>query len=211
MVAAPAISYEELSMLRRLALPALVAVCLIGTWWIAVAPSSHTSADPTLPEPNTPELAREHSPGPSERPHPPPPAAAVHDDRGTAEPAEPQPPAAAPKREAPVLLPPQGPVDELRRQFDGEPRPSSAGEREARIEQVFRQPSVDPGLLKSVLCRQTVCKVVVGWSQRRMSDYMVAITGLLPMFDPTIAVSPVASPDAEGIYDATVYLRQKRQ
>jgi hypothetical protein len=209
-------------MLRRLALPIVATLCLIAIWWVATAPVTPTAAEtPALeqhddrpqpqPQPTRPApTIATAKPAPAPEPIPSDPEPVRTPEAPSSNPT-PEPARAQPQVAPPVLLTPEGPVAELQQQFESETRASSAHTLEKRIEQVFDQPSVSPQLLESVTCRQTVCKVEVGWSQQRMKDYMVALSGLLPVFNPRIAVSPVTSPDAEGIYAVTVYVSPKQE
>lgn len=75
-----------------------------------------------------------------------------------------------------------GPVAELTHAFAKEPR----------IESEFRKSDVAPGLLKSVLCRESVCRVEVRWTPDRAVAFMSAFTRLSADFEPDIAIDRVA-------------------
>ena len=47
--------------------------------------------------------------------------------------------------------------------------------RETAVQAAFQSPDVPPGLLKSVLCHQTVCKIEVHWSAHHEPGYMGAM------------------------------------
>jgi hypothetical protein len=177
----------------------------------AVAPSA--AADPAAPSERAP-AANIAQPGvaPSAPSVPTAPAAPI----APAAPAapivrEPAPPVAdlpAPEK--------TGPVDELKALFASEPRDSAAGSFEKQIEAAFRGNEVPPGLLKSVLCHSTVCRVETRWSPERGIGFMAAFTRLMMapdgrpagQFDSGLAVSPEGEPDAHGTRAVDVYLKR---
>jgi hypothetical protein len=106
-----------------------------------------------------------------------------------------------------------GPVDALQQAFASEPRASSAVSAESAIEASFRRAEVPRTLLKSVLCRSTVCKVETRWSPERASGFMVAFMQLVVQpqeqhtFDHELGVAPEGEPDADGSRAVTVYVK----
>ena len=71
------------------------------------------------------------------------------------------------------------------------------------------------GLLKSVLCRQTVCRIETRWTPARGIGFMSAFTRLLmtppgteppKLFDPNLGVSPEGEAGADGTRAVDVYL-----
>jgi hypothetical protein len=189
----------------------LGALALIVLWLVVLwNPRKESSAEPprTEPEPAAPAA---------------PPAIAAPLP-ASAPPSKPAPPAAEPSVSAAQpkpdttsrapgvgeIAPPraEGPVDESMQLYATEPRASDASNLEARIQQAFRRPEVPPELLKSVICRQTVCKVEVRWNPERVVGYMGAFMDLIREFDSRqMAVSP-GTRDPNGVVPVDVYLRR---
>jgi hypothetical protein len=122
-----------------------------------------------------------------------------------------EPPAAtlAPRAADEAAMPaPQagGPIAELKQRFENDPRDSAAAQLEALIDGAFRDKDVPAGLLKSVLCRQSVCKLELRWSSDRNTGYMLALTRVIGQFDRNMAILPLGAPDADGVLPLEVYL-----
>ena len=196
----------------------LGAVLLVaaGLWWAAAS-----SGDPSggAPEPVTSETAPAAGPAqpsataesapPSKAspsiPAPPPTAAPVP----TSEPA--QPPAAEPAPAVEPVPPPaaQGPVDKLKERFASEPRDSGANAVESRIQAAFRDPAIPAGVLGSVLCHKTVCKLEIRWTEDHNTPYMLGLSHLLPDMATDLAISPAGSRDPAGVIPLEVYWGRK--
>jgi hypothetical protein len=195
----------------------LGAVLLVaaGLWWAAAS-----SGDPSggAPEPVTSETApaapaaqpsATAEPAPpskaSPSPQPPPTAAPVP----TSEPA--QPPAAEPAPAVEPVPPPaaQGPVDKLKERFASEPRDSGANAVESRIQAAFRDPAIPAGVLGSVLCHKTVCKLEIRWTEDHNTPYMLGLSHLLPDMATDLAISPAGSRDPAGVIPLEVYWGRK--
>jgi hypothetical protein len=142
------------------------------------------------PQPATPENTRDNKP------------------ETTAAPASPSQAPAAPQPEEPTLPPPEasGPIAELKQAFEKEPRDSAARLPESRIESEFIRSDITPGLLKSVLCRKSVCKVEVLWTPERASAFMYAFTRLSADFEPNIALDPQGRAEGQQELQVDVYL-----
>jgi hypothetical protein len=118
-------------------------------------------------------------------------------------------PAEQPSSEAPTQVPApkrEGPVDELKALFASEPRDSAAPPFESRIEAAFRHEGVPDALFKSVLCRQSVCKIELRWAPERSMGYMIGMTLVSADFDKAPpAIDPVGEPAADGTLIVHVY------
>jgi hypothetical protein len=145
--------------------------------------------EPSSPPPVASPQAANPEPQP---PAPPATAEAKRDDRAT--PASPSraPVTAEPQQELVPIPPPEasGPVAELKHAFETEPRDSAAQAPESRIESEFKRSDVPAGLLKSVLCRKSVCKVETLWTPERAVGFMGAFMRLSPEFAPNLAIDP---------------------
>jgi hypothetical protein len=192
-------------------------VVLVGVvLWLVL--EQHPSGDEPLPvEPNAPAApASPLNPGPAVNPAIEP--ATPESQRDTkpvdqAAPAAPSQPPTAPQQPenvAPIPAPkPSGPIAELKQAFEKEPRDSAAQAPESRIESEFRKSDIAPGLLKSVLCRKSVCKVEVVWTPDRAGAFMAAFTRLSAEFEPDIALDPHGPADAQEQLPVDVYLPRK--
>jgi hypothetical protein len=106
-----------------------------------------------------------------------------------------------------------GPVDELAQQFEDEARGSAARSVEAKIEGPFRRPEVPPGVLESVVCHTTVCRIRSRWSPDHAQGFMSAIMQTVRqreagelIFDAQLGVTPDEPNRPDGSRDVTVYL-----
>jgi hypothetical protein len=103
-----------------------------------------------------------------------------------------------------------GPVSERKRAYASEPRDSAANEAESEIRAAFAFRGVARDLLKSVLCRQSTCKIELRWSQERTEAYIDGIGRALANLEPEIAVSPAGPPGFDLVRPIDVYVRRKR-
>ena len=169
------------------------------------APTPPTSPRPQKPtEPTAPAAPPDTDNAPSADPAP-------------AAPQAPPPQQAAPTAADQIPAPERtGPVDELKAAFDSEPRDSNASDFESAIQAAFRRPEVPSGLVKSVLCRTSVCKVETRWTPAGATGFMGAFMNLVASpegasnrkFGPEIAVAPEGAPDANGERSIDVYLKR---
>ena len=197
-----------------------VALCAALVWivlgWNPPKETGDTDVAPAEPEapPSTPTPPpATAAPAPSEQPTAPSePAPAT--PAQAADPASAQAPAEEVQETipAPTLI---GPVDELKKSFENEPRASGSRALEASIEATFRRPEVPAGLLKSVLCRTTVCRIETRWSPERGQGFLSAAMNLVANpggeptpFDPNLGISPEGEPDADGTRAIDVYLKR---
>ncbi|MET0388950.1 MAG: hypothetical protein ABW321_23455 [Polyangiales bacterium] len=105
--------------------------------------------------------------------------------------------------------PPQleGPVAEMKQRFESEPRQSSASQVESLIQKEFAKSYTPPGLLKSVQCRSTVCRIEVRWRPDRAEGYMGALMYSYTQLElQTLATEPLGEPDADGSRRVDVYM-----
>jgi hypothetical protein len=177
-------------------------------WWLAMpsanAPLASTGEqevepdEPALPEPVAPSPPKEPAatPKPVSAEGPPEPKAAP----------EPQPAEQPPPLEAPIPPPePSGPIDELKQRFRSEPRDASGEAAEAVVRKAFSDKEVDRGLLKSVLCRRSICRLEINWSSPRHMGYVIAMTRLASEFRGNLAISPVDPPTTDRPMLVEVY------
>lgn len=194
--------------LRRNSLVAALLAAVMGLmWWIASVEAPETQAETEQDVDGAFEVSVQ---GASDRPLQPDTAPAPL--QPSAAPLAPQPPAAEPVA-PPVDAPPrQGPIDELSSRFEREPRDSGAHDIEQSVRAAFSRDSVAPELFKSVLCRQSVCKVVVRITPQRMPGYIQAVTELVSNeFDADFAVDPAPEIDADQMRSVEVYLQRRER
>jgi hypothetical protein len=186
---------------------------IAGLWWAAAtsgdsdrAPATSETAPAVPPAP----VSTSPTPTPSEPSRPvatPPPTAAPNPPPAPA----PPPTAAAELPAVNVPVPPperQGPFDRLKEQFASEPRDSAAQGIESHIQEAFRDPAIPPGVLTSVLCRKTVCKLQVRWTEEHNTAWMLGLTKLMPDLSTDLAFSP-GSRDSSGNVPIEVYWGRK--
>lgn len=181
------------------------------------------------PSAPAPEPRRAHEPEAGGAAEPvalaPPPMAAENRQAGSEaapppEPAPPPPPpaptAASSSRELPELIQgDQGPVAEYRKLFESEPRSSNADELETQIRSAFPAGDGAPEMFKSVLCRETICRIEMRWSQDRRRAWMVGLSrlGRYPYknagFQTPLALSPLDPPSKEGTRLVEVYMKRR--
>jgi hypothetical protein len=101
-----------------------------------------------------------------------------------------------------------GPVAERRQRFETEPRDSAAATVESFVRAAFAHPDGAPTLFKSVLCRETICKLELRWSADRVGPYVAGITRAMVQFDRQVAASPVGPADADNVRRIEVYLKR---
>ena len=202
-------------MSRRVVFWAAGFAALVGLWLIAAWPSS---PPPALPIGGAPAeesapvaAAQPHGAGfPAARPHPP-----AESELEAPEPlAQPQPqpepesPSSAIAATGDLLAAPIGPVAELKQRFASEPRDSAAAEVEPLLRAAFEEPHWSPPLLRSVLCRATVCKIELNWSPDRMSSYLRGMALAAQHFSPYPGVEP-REPPGPGVHIVDAYLERR--
>lgn len=164
----------------------------------AVAPAGNATKPPAKPE------------LPSPRPPTTPVAAKVSEDANSQ--GEEEPPQTFPRPER------NGPVDEYKALYARESRDSTALSAERDIEAAFRTKHIPPGLLESVVCRSSVCRVRTRWSPDHAEGFMMALTALLivdptgetaPRFDSILAIDPESDPSDRSQQVAVYFKRNE--
>ena len=190
---------------RNVVLAAVVALGAVLSLYMALSrPEPAPQPQATAPAAMEPEPAP--APAPTPTPVPPPPPAAAPQPT-------PPPPAAAENDPTPTpteTKPPvrTGPLDDLKREYQTEPRASAAHDLEQYIESEFKKPHIPQGLFKSALCRTDVCKVQVHWQPDRNVGYGLALMPLLTTFELSVGVDP-DTPDKNGAVEIDVYLKKR--
>jgi hypothetical protein len=191
----------SLRWLLALGLPVVVLLL-----WLLAIPQPREVVPPAAPADEAPPPPNQPTPagsGAAPEPAAPPSAAA--------------PPAAAPAAEKPsaptetpasAFPPPrtEGLVDEYKASYARESRDSAAQQAESAVQAAFRTADVPPGLFKSVLCHQTICKIEVHWSAQRELGYMGAMMRVVGGVGQKIAVESLGEPDANGNSELNVYV-----
>jgi hypothetical protein len=188
----------------------------IVMWRLVLAPSFET--EEALPDASSaPAAEPPRDPGPvanqAAQPGSPETAQARTAENPAAAESPPQAPSAPqePSEDLVPIPPPEasGPVAELKQAFAKEPRDSAAQLPESQIQGEFRKSDISPTLLKSVLCRKTVCKVETLWSPERAESFMAAFMRLSTDFSSEfgpLALDPHAAPDIRQERQIDVYL-----
>jgi hypothetical protein len=192
----------SLRWLLALGLPVVVLLL-----WLLAIPQPRQVAPPgapadEAPPPNEPSAAVSAA---APQPAAPPSAAAPL----AAAPPAPKPSAPPPTETPASAFPPprtEGLVDEYKASYAREPRDSAAQLAETAVQTAFRGADVPPGLLKSVLCHQTICKIEVHWSAQREPGYMGAMMRVVGAVGQKLAVESLGAPDANGNAELNVYV-----
>jgi hypothetical protein len=183
----------------------------VGLWlaiaWRAPSDDEPVASTPDLSEPGA--AAPQPSAAPVPEPAPVPtlaPPVADDEDLEEEEPEPTKPPRRAPEEQ---IKGDQGPVAEYRTLYESESRQSNAAELEAKVSVAFQESKPPPDMIRSILCRQTICKIEMRWSMDRMRPYIGGLTRAQANFTIPVAVSPVGPKDAEGMRLVEVYLKRK--
>jgi hypothetical protein len=202
-----------MAMGKRILLVAAVVLVGLALWRLALD-QNPVAEEPQPAEPSAPPASEpQRDPNAvTERATPPGTSDSKQDSKAETQtaPASPSEAPAAPQQpEDPAPIPaPQasGPIAELKQAFEKEPRDSAAQVPESRIQSEFKKSDIAPGLLKSVLCRKSVCKVETLWTPERATAFMAAFTRLSAEFEPNIALDPHNKPVAQQELQVDVYL-----
>lgn len=191
---------------RRPALIAALLVLAAVLWWLALggrdrpeelsaAPSSEPAA---APQPVAAPRASEPAPGA--------PPAAVEPAPATpaVEPAtEPLQPSAA----GPIPPDTRGFVAALEEVYESSPRATDARKTEAELERLFRGEGVSPGLLRSVSCREHVCRLELRWTPEHADIYQRAMEELTAGNAKNLATR-AEEPDGRGLVSVEAFWRR---
>ena len=199
-------------MSRQVVWPAAGLAVVVGLWLIAAWPGSPPDRAPVAGAPAeqfVPAAAPEHLPAG---------ARAAREKAAPAQRAPEQPaqtgqgpaetPSSAIEATADLLAVSFGPVEELKQRYESEPRDSAAAEVDPLLRAAFEDPHLSPPLLRSVLCRATVCKLELNWSPDRMSSYLRGMGLAAQHFDPHPGIEPREPPGA-GMRIVDAYLERK--
>jgi hypothetical protein len=197
----------SLCMTRQVFAIAAIGLAAALLWWAVGSQPRQESTSMTPPITETPQNAVPNPPDhPATSPNSPQPSAAVEPTQPSA-PAQENAESAAPKYNVPTPRL-DGPVAEYKTLFTTEPRDSAAADVESKISAGFRDPHVPPELLKSVMCRESVCKLELRWKAERNTAYMIGMTHLIGQFEHAMAFEPIGVPDANGVLSLDVYLKR---
>jgi hypothetical protein len=180
-------------------------------WLVVVWPAPHNPDSSVVPAPRgeagqapratAPTASTD--PRPSAKPSPTPaPTAAVS--------VRPNPPDDNPHLPPPtpeLFAEPHGPLDEYKEKFENEPRDSAAINAEHDLRAAF-EPEAKSGLLRSVLCRQTICRAELHWTPRSLGDYVAAMGRLTVHFDRTFALAPLGTTAGDQSRSIELYLKR---
>jgi hypothetical protein len=104
----------------------------------------------------------------------------------------------------------KGPVAEYRALYESEPRDYAAGQVESVLRDSFAKSDTAGDLIKSISCRETICRVEMRWTADRLRPYIAGIQRAEQSvrFKLPFALSPVSPPDGKGIRLVEVYLKR---
>jgi hypothetical protein len=114
---------------------------------------------------------------------------------------------------------PNGPLEELKKEFESSARDASSAELEAKIQDVFKLEHVPPELLESAVCQGNTCRVRTRWTPQRAGGFTLALTKLAikmvakegeePIFDRSFAVGEAGERNSNGERSIDVYVRKR--
>jgi hypothetical protein len=194
---------------------AVLLVLVAIAWWLALdrpsPPPVTSSADPDPPIAARPAQAQAR-PALATTVQQPPTARAPSANADIVQPVPAAPAQDLQQEQAATAIAPdtRGFVDALQDVFDGEPRDSAACDGERWIRGVFRDAGSPSGLLRFVLCRQTVCRVELRWTAeddapfRRALDELGAVNG-------KYVATRAQEPDASGAVLVSAYVARAAQ
>jgi len=106
-----------------------------------------------------------------------------------------------------------GPIAEYKQAFESEPRASNAIDAESAIHTGFVGPAVQPGLVDSILCRTSVCRVRMRWTKERAFGFMAGLMHVITdpvegvAFEQQMAIDQPTDPNAAGERTIDVFLK----
>jgi hypothetical protein len=107
-----------------------------------------------------------------------------------------------------------GPVEELKRAFETEPRVSSSFNSEKKIAAHFDRSEVRPGLVKSIQCRTSVCRLETRWSPENAEGFMSGLMHLVTdahehdRFDAELGIAPQGEQTRDGSQEIEVFVKR---
>jgi hypothetical protein len=149
-----------------------------------------------------PELEA-NEPAPSTRPAP-----SAASDQAAA-------PEAEPARRTPTVdykppLPPRpelmGPFDELKASYERDARDPEAGATEERIRVLLKHPDIPDGMLRSVSCVKSTCKLELRWTTSDGHAYMILMMSLVSGVSEKLAAAPVGEDQGQPVHTIEVYV-----
>jgi hypothetical protein len=182
-----------------------VLVWTIATWPVAPEPAvvehADTATEQTAPPP--PPTAAVAT-APTEQPEP--------AEQLDPEPAAPAAPAAAPadpEAEADrVFTRENGPLADYKAQFEKEPRDSQAADVETVVRDAFNPKDGPAPVFRSVLCRETICKIETRFGHETLGAYVAAMTRIVHAnFNSQLASERTSLVEA-GEVSVTVYAKR---
>jgi hypothetical protein len=157
-------------------------------------PAQPTAAPPSSPQP---PAAAEPSPSPTD---PPPEPAAVAEQPPAPESLE----AEADK----IFARENGPLAEYKAEFDKEPRDSAANDAEQVVRGAFDPKDSPAPVFRSVLCRESICRIETRVSAQTLGAYVAAMTRMVHgKFDAKLASERTTLAQA-GEVSVTVYAKR---
>jgi hypothetical protein len=193
---------------RKVVWFAALIACALLLWWLALAAPDRADESSVVEVPNRAPREVAASKVPSAAP----PTAAVAPAATAPEatPSAPATPPAEPPRPAErgpaVPIPPdtRGFVDAIQERYERDTRDRAAGDYENALHTMFRGPDLPAGLLRSVACRQSVCKLEVYWRAEYDAPYRRLVDDLAAGNAKMVATR-VEGPDKAGGVPVDLY------
>jgi hypothetical protein len=182
--------------------------CALLFWWLALAGPDRAEESSVVEVPKGVSREAHASKVPSAAP----PTAAVAPAATPPEvtqpaPATPPPEPPSPAERGPTVpIPPdtRGFVDAIQERYERDTRDRAAGEYEKALHTMFRGPDLPADLLRSVACRQSVCKLEVYWRAEYDAPYRRLVDDLAAGNAKMVATR-VEGPDKAGGVPVDLY------
>jgi hypothetical protein len=198
--------------MSRWVLVALAAVAGLLVWMMATWPVAPETFEESAGAEARAELPAAPQPAVPSTPLPPTAAAAEEpsavDPPEQAEPAAEDPTASAAAQADLIFIRENGPLADYKAQFANEPRDSAASDAELLVRGAFNPKDGPLPVFRSVLCRETICKIETRISAESLGAYVAAMTRMVhDDFDAKLATERTTLAEA-GEVSVTVYAKR---
>jgi hypothetical protein len=93
----------------------------------------------------------------------------------------------------------------LAKRFAGESRGADSDKEDARVRAAFSDPAIPAGMLHSVECRRSACRVELRWSAEHDAAYVLGLTRAVGSFSVPVGIEGAGAPDREGARPLVLY------
>lgn len=191
---------------RPMRIGALIALAAV-LWWLALDRRVLPDEPQATPSPERAAPRQAVAAPPAQAPEEPAQQAAPEPSKSVAAPAPPAPEPSQPPAAGPIPPDTRGFVAALEEVYESSPRASNAGKSEAELVRLFRSEGGSAELLRSVLCREHVCRLELRWTPASAGLYERALEELTAGNAKNLATR-AEQPDASGGVSVEVFWRR---